>query len=150
MPVKEYNGDAEALRPLAEAWEKECNGEKFKINLDIEVFLRGLQGLIGGEQSTLLVLYRDEPVGLMGVRVFNSPIGNQRIANEHLYFVLPEERGLSSIRLIRAAEQWAREKNCSHLILNASTLASDLHDKVCRLYGRMGLAKFETSYIRNL
>ncbi len=118
---------------------------------DIDKYLSELLAMASGSDSNLLVLYDGEtPIGYIGLRYFESPLGNQRIANENYLYVLPEKRGLASMRLIRNAKFLAKHKGCSHLILNASNLASELHDKVCRVYEKMGLVKFETSFIVEL
>ena len=143
-----FNGRIEELFPIIASWEKECNGVEMGLDLDWATFIAELQGLINGEDSDLLVLR--ENVGCLGLQVINSPIGRNKIANEHFWYVLPEHRGIASLRLIREAENWAKKKGCSHLILNASTLASSLHDNVCKLYERFGMQKFETSYIKVL
>ena len=49
--------------------------------------------------------------------------------------------------MIDAAQAWARAHGCSHLLFNASRLASGLHDDVCRVYEHKGMKPFETTYI---
>jgi hypothetical protein len=51
------------------------------------------------------------------------------------------------MRLLKAAKVLAKERGCSHFIMNASNLASDMHDKVCNFYKRLDMKKFETSFI---
>lgn len=172
--VKAQIEDIERLRPIALQWQESCNGGEMKIELDIETHLADLAYLVKSEDAdssaalgmTCLFLLlndkdspheiseaaisRGEPVGYMGLKCFKSPLGNQLIANEHYLFVASEFRGFSTLQLIRAAREWARAKGCSHIIFNASNLASDLHDKVCQFYERLGMKKFETSYINFL
>ena len=45
---------------------------------------------------------------------------------------------------------WAKENGCSHIIMTASNLASEMYDKVCNLYQRMGMELFETSFIQEI
>lgn len=152
MKIKRFNGSLSLLRPIIEAWISDCNCEEMGISLDEDVYLKDLQRLIVNDvDSDLLVLEDNRKiVGFMGLETFDSPLGKQRVANEHYWYVMPEHRGISSLRFIRAAEDWARQNRCSHLILNASCLASDLHDKICKIYERKGLRLFESSYIKSI
>jgi GNAT superfamily N-acetyltransferase len=139
--------NAEWLRPIAERWKEEANGD-FGIHIDVNHHLEDMQRLIDDEGSELFGLFKDEKVvGYLGILMFNNPLGAGRVANEHYWYVHPDHRGFGSTKLLHAAKIWAKENNCSHLILNASKLASDLHDTVCRMYERLGLDHFETSYI---
>ncbi len=148
MEIKLFNDDIETLRPIAESWRKYAETNEFGITVNVDKHLIELVNMASGPDSDLIVLYDGEiPVGYLGLQYFDSPLGNQKIANEHYFFVIPEKRGLSSMRLIKSAKFLAKHKGCSHIIFNASNLASDLHKKVCRVYEKMGMKLFETSYI---
>ena len=149
MEIKLFNDDIETLRPIAESWREEMRANEFGIIADdIDKFLTELGSMASKADSDLLVLYDgDEPVGYIGLQYFDSPLGEQRMANEHYFFVIPEKRGLASMRLIKNAKFIAKLKGCSHLILNASNLASNMHDKICGFYEKSGMKLFETSYI---
>lgn len=144
--------DIERLKPLALEWQESCNAKEMGIELIPETHYLDLAGLIDKDDAELFLLVNDDDsvVGYMGMRIFDSPLGNQTIANEHLWYVSKEHRTLGTVRILNAAKRWAKEKGCTHLILNASNLASDMHDKVCRFYERIGFKKFETSYIQVL
>jgi len=146
-----YNGDIEALRPVARSWYDDTHRNSFNVDIDIDAHLADLHKLIKSDGSDLLVLIDGiSIVGYMGIETFTSPLSTQKIANEHYWYVLPEKRGIGSMRFIQLAQQWAKEKTCSHLIMNASNLASRAHNKVCQLYERLGMKKFETSYIAEI
>ena len=145
-----YKGNISNLDVIISCWHKECNGDDVGIDMSKQFFLDSLQELIDSDTDELLVLEDEEPIGLLGLTTFKSPLGNQIIANEHYWYVVPHRRGLGSLKLIKEAEKWARERGCSHLIMSASNLASDLHDTVCSIYERLGMTKFETSYIRSI
>ena len=149
MVAQLFQDNVEVLRPIAEAWEQEMRANAFGIIAnDMNKYLAGLDELSHSNDADLLVLYDDSvPVGYIGLQYFDSPLGKQRMANEHFFYVIPEKRGMASMRLMRLAKQVAKAKGCSHIIFNASNLASDLHDKVCKLYERIGMKKFETSFI---
>lgn len=113
--------------------------------------LQHIQTLIDNQNSDILVVKTNSHiVGLMGIEVIDWPCDNIRIGNEHMWYVLPEFRSRSSLRLINSARIWAKNMACSNLILNASFMASNMHDKVCQFYERIGMEKFETSYIQRI
>ncbi len=149
MGIKLFQDEIETLRPVVESWQQIVLDNGFGIIADdVDKFLAGLKDLAENDNSDLLVLYDDgKPVGYLGLTYFISPLSNQKMANEHYFFVMPEKRGISSIALFRTAKVLAKERGCTHLIMNASNLASDMHDKVCGFYRRMKMELFESSYI---
>ena len=148
MIARLFQDNIEMLRPIAESWRDEANTAEFNITTDMNAHLYELQAMMASPMADLLVLYDGEaPVGYMGLQYFKSPIGTQIMANEHLFYVLPDKRSVSSMKLLELAKTCAKIRGCSHIIFNASKLASGLHDKVCNLYERMKMKKFETSYI---
>ena len=107
--------------------------------------------LINGENSDLLVIRdSDKIVGVMGILCFNDPLGGQLWAQEHLWYVLPDHRGMPAFRLLKMAKEWAKEKGCTHIVLSANALISNMHETICTLYEKMGMKKCETSYIERL
>ena len=149
MEIKIFDDDIETLRPIVESWRKNVVDNDFGIIADdFDKYLFELGMMAARDDADLIVLYDEEtPVGYIGLRYFSSPLGNQMMANEHYFYVIPEKRGLASIRLIKNAKVLAKMKGCSHIILNASNLASDMHDKICKFYEKSEMKKFETSYI---
>lgn len=151
MEIKLFNDDIETLRPIVESWQEEAKANEFGIITDVDRFLTKLAMMSISpdlSDSNLLVLCDGEaPVGFIGLRYFDSPLGNQRIAEEHFFYVVPEKRGMASMRLIKNARYLAKLKGCSHIIFNASNLASDMHNKLCGFYEKTKMKKFETSYI---
>ena len=141
--------EIEQIRPLAISWKESCDCSSFGLSEDVDIFLTGLIDLVSGKDSDLLLLKENEKiVGFMGLTKFKSPLGNDDIANEHYLFVAKEHRGRGSLKLLATAKSWAKAKGCSHLILNASYAASETHDRVCKLYERLGYQRFETSFIQ--
>ena len=149
MEIKLFNDDIETLRPIAESWREEMRANEFGIIADdVDKYLTELGMMAIRDNADLIVLYDEEtPVGYIGLRYFSSPLGSQMMVEEHYFYVIPEKRGLASMRLIKNAKNLAKLKGCSHIILNASNLASDMHDKICGFYEKSGMKKFETSYI---
>ena len=143
------NFDPVALVPILKQWQVEANGDTFGLELDVHKCISDLRNMVAGEDADILLLIIQEKIiGLIGLIVFTSPLSEQRICNEHYMYILPKYRkGKNPIKLIRAAEEWAKAHDCTHIMFNASNLASELHDKVCRLYERLHMKKFETTYI---
>jgi hypothetical protein len=151
MKIIIYNGDIEDLRPIVQSWYEITRDNPFGIEVSIDNHLADLRVLVESKNSDLLVLLEQgRPVGYLGTQIFDSPLGRQVIANEHYWYVLSDKRGIGSLRLLKLATQWAGQKGCSHIIMSASNLASDMHDKVCELYKRIGMKKFETSFIMEI
>lgn len=151
--IKAHNqDDIERLKPVALEWKETCNGETLGINLAPETYYADLANLLHKPNAALFMLLNDAKnvVGYIGVECFNSPLGNQKIAQEHYWYVSESHRPHGSMQLIRIIREWAKKKGCSHLIMNTSTLASDKHDKLCSFYERLGMKKFETSFIKEI
>ena len=132
---------------MAECWEKECKDLGFEVSVDRH--LQDLQKLIDSNDSDLIVL-GDPPVGYLGIIRFINPLGTEMFANEHYWYIVPDKRGIGAIRLMKAAQEWAVNKGCKYLLMTASKLASDMHDKVCRIYEKTGFEHFETTYIKRV
>lgn len=147
--VKIFDGKAEDLRPIADLWSKEAGG--FGIGVNVDEHLADLQDLIDSPDKDLLVLYNGNPIGYMGIIRFKNPLGKEYFANEHYWYIAPERRGgTGAVKLIQAAQEWALQKGCQYLLMSASRLASPMHDKVCRLYEKLGFEHFETTYIKGI
>lgn len=144
--------DIERLKPVALQWKETCNGKRFGIELIPERHFSDLAGLIERDDADLFLLINDkeEVVGYMGITCFISPLGNQKIAQEHYWYVSGKSRGRGTMLLIRAVKKWAKEKDCTHFIMNASNLASNMHNRLCRFYERMNFKLFETAYIKEI
>ena len=146
------NGDnIESFMSVARKWFDEANKAAFGLNIDMDAVIFDLARLISLPDCGVLVLIDNEKVvGFYGVSISQSKFSKQRIAEERYYYVVPEKRGISSLRLLKAAESWAKNKGCSHFIIYASQVASDLHDRTCKLYEKLNMKQFETSYIKEL
>jgi GNAT superfamily N-acetyltransferase len=81
--------------------------------------------------------------GMIAMVAYDHPYSGDRTAFELVWWVEPEARG-EGVRLLRAAEQWAREVGA----LRIQMVAPD--ERVGTLYQRLGYAPVETSYQRSL
>ncbi len=142
----------EQVRDAALEWKETCNANEFGFTMDVETYLGSLGALILRYDAELFLLETTDGkvVGYIGVTTFQSPLDNQKCAAEHHWYIMKEYRGHGAMRMLRAIKDWAKECGCTHLIMNASMLAGDMHDKVCRFYESIGMTKFETSYIQEI
>jgi len=95
-----------------------------------------------GLDSVVFVDTREDViVGMIGLFIYPSPLTGEIEAIETFWWVEPEHRG-RGLRLIVAAEQWARESGALTLRMIAPTPAVE------RLYERLGFRRIEASYVR--
>ena len=142
--------DITRLFPVIESWLGECRVNEFEIETEMTEYLNEAYKLIHTEDCDILVMeFKDTVIGLMGIAASKSPIGRQKIANALYWYTLPEHRG-KGISFMLEARRWALARGCTHIIFNASNMGSQLHDRVCQIYEKIGMMKFETSYIQKL
>jgi GNAT superfamily N-acetyltransferase len=142
--------DISGLFPVINAWLDECRVNEFGIDTEMTEYLDEAYKLIHMEDCDLLVMeLKGEVIGLMGIAASKSPLGTQQIAHALYWYTLPEHRG-KGISFMLEARKWANARGCSHIIFNASNMGSQLHDRVCQIYEKIGMMKFETTYIQKL
>lgn len=83
-------------------------------------------------------------VGLLAVIVHAQLFSGTRVAGEIAWWVDPDHRGALGIRLLRAAEAWARRRGAETLEMIAP------NGQVARIYERLGYVPVEQSYQRRL
>ena len=161
--------DASLLRPLLERWLKICHGSKlssipvdklvfddyglmdeddeFGLTVSVEGVEQDLQARLDLGDGTLLLAWDGvEPVGFFAVFKVKSSLSDQFVAIETFWFAVPNHQ-LAGPALFHRAKLWAKDNGCTHLIVSASRLASDLHDKVASFCERVGMKPFETVFI---
>lgn len=84
--------------------------------------------------------------GMIGAVAYAHHISGERIAGEVFWWANPEARGTTGIRLLRRAEQWARDKGAKAFQMIAPAGA----DRVASIYQRLGYGQVETTYQREL
>lgn len=98
-------------------------------------------GSVGLDATVFVEEKAEEVVGMFGLFIYPSPLTGQIEAVETFWWVEPEHRR-RGLRLLAAAEQWAREGGALALRMIAPT------PKVERLYERLGFRHVEASYVR--
>jgi GNAT superfamily N-acetyltransferase len=100
--------------------------------------------LLQGDVGTIFVAEREGAlVGMIGLMAFMHPIGGEPTVTEVFWWMEPEHRG-GGVRLLKRAEQWAREMGAVKLFMIAPT------PDVGQLYERLGYESLETTYQRAL
>jgi hypothetical protein len=141
----EYSRDPRVLGGLAEKWLRESQTARFGLNASVSAAMDDLKGWLDKRDGTIILARkRGEPCGFLAVFRIKSFLSDDFVALEKYWY------GHPMLRLLKEARKWARTNGCTHLIASASHLASSRYDGICRLYERLGLEKFETSYIWRL
>ena len=83
-------------------------------------------------------------VGMLGLFLHHHPISGARVASELFWWVEPEYRGLTGLKLLHRAERWATERGAQVLQMIAPS------PEVERLYDRSGFTRVEVSYQKRL
>ena len=147
----EHTQDVSTIVPLGEQWLAECSASDFGIKTSMAHIIKDLENWIEMATGTIILAYDGvELVGFMSVFVVPSVLGPQMFALEKYWYALAGRPTAGPMMFVEAS-RWAKENNCSHLIMSAShialNIASNVHDKCCKFYERMGMKIFETSYI---
>ncbi len=96
-----------------------------------------------GDGAIFVLTPAQTPVGMIGVHVFAHPLSGETFAAEVFWGVDPEWRGPGKT-LVTIAEDWARGKGAVKMHMISPS------DKVARAYRRLGYAKLEEHYQKDL
>ena len=150
----EFIGHISDLYILTENWEKEANLQDFGFILSHNEFVSGIINFYFNKDTGIIFLINGEDensiIGFMGLQKVKSPTNYEFIANEHYLYILPQYRGKYLLKMINKAEEWAKKNDCKYFMINASLIASDKHDKICKLCEHLKMKKLETVYIKKL
>jgi GNAT superfamily N-acetyltransferase len=103
--------------------------------------------LVTGDNS--IVFVAEDPatgdlVGMLAVLAYTHYMSGVRKAIEVAWWVDPDQRGTLGLKLLRQAEDWARDRGAEALELIAPT------PRIEQLYARLGYAPVERMYFRRL
>lgn len=147
MSIGYFTGKTEELRELVKCWRAEQNGDDFGLDLQVDNALVELEVWRQGEDTAIITQVVDgKIIGFLCIFCTDSLLLNRRIAIEKYWFVMPDYR-MGGVKLLHEARKWAKQNNCTHLAMVASNLASDKYEGVSRMFEKMGMKLFETSYI---
>jgi GNAT superfamily N-acetyltransferase len=107
--------------------------------------LRSVAEMLIREDHGLLLVdeFYGELAGMIGCIATIHPTSWEPVASELFWYVPPEARG-GGIKLLFAAEKWAREFGCARCIMVSP------NERVGALYERLGYELLETQYIKEL
>jgi GNAT superfamily N-acetyltransferase len=104
--------------------------------------------ILGGPDSVVFVHVGGSGSvdGMIGAIAYDHHVSGERIAGEVFWFVDPASRGSIGIRLLKAAERWAREQGASSMEMIQPIAAPMVGD----IYKRLGYGPVEVSWRRKL
>lgn len=102
--------------------------------------------LISNEQSVIWLAEKDGAViGMLAAAIYAQPMSGELIGTEICWWMDPEARGgRAALRLLKTAEQWAKERGATMFQMMAPT------DEVGALYDRLGFERIEVHYQRKI
>ena len=123
----------ESWKPLGLAWDRDA-------------VLAALAGTLENEDAVIFIGSTNGAppdgliVGFAGLSTFSL---QERIAQERVWYVRADFRGGPlAIRLLRAFEEWAKEKGCK--LVTMAYPVSETDEVAARIYSRMGYHPVET------
>jgi GNAT superfamily N-acetyltransferase len=100
--------------------------------------------MLASPANVVLVSESKEAVtGMLAAVVYEHPFSGTLTGSELVWWVDPEARG-DGLRLLRAAEAWAKDAGASRMQMVAP------NEKVATLYRRLGYVEMETAFQRSL
>jgi GNAT superfamily N-acetyltransferase len=102
------------------------------------------EGVLEASNGTVFVSEHDGTItGMIGVLVYPHPFSNEPTGFDLFWWVEPEARG-HGVRLMRAAEAWAKARGATKMQMVAPS------PRVEELYARLGYRPIEVAYQRSL
>ena len=146
----EHTQDVTQVGTLAKRWLEECRATDYGLHTEFETVEADLQTWLENSIGSLIVAYDGiESVGVMAIFRVRSTIGHDSIALVKYWYV-PGHNKAATLALYREGQSWAQRNGCSHMILSASWLGSEAHDRICEFCEGQQMAKIETSYLLRL
>lgn len=104
-----------------------------------------VEQMIASDDALLLVSEDVYVRGMIGIFLFHHPMSGELTASETFWWIDPESRGGGDgVRLMRDAENWARERGAVRMQM----IAPD--DRVGEFYRRLGYGEVETTWQKEL
>ena len=108
-----------------------------------ESSIRSLAAWMFAHGAILFTEKHGQPVGMVGVACLPHMLTGRLYGAEVFWWCNPEARG-HGLRLVKAAESWARQHGAETMQLVAPT------EEVERLYTKLGYTQLETAYEKDL
>lgn len=137
--------DLPRLAGCAEAF---YSASQFLKRFDIQKFTDLWTALINNGTGVIFLLeHEGEITGTIGGMIYPEPYSGELVASEFFWFVHEANRG-GGIRLYKAFEQWARDNDCSQIMM--VHLCDSMPDKLERVYKHFGYQAAEVRYVKEL
>lgn len=115
-----------------------------RVEVDPEQIAHSVAAMLDNPMAVVLVSGSDATItGMLLAVLYEHPFSGKLTATELAWWVEPEARG-DGVRLLRAAETWARESGAVRMQMVAP------NERVATLYQRRGYEALETVYQRSL
>lgn len=107
--------------------------------------LRSVAEMLIREDHGLLLVdeFYGELAGMIGMIATIHPTSWEPVASELFWYVPPEARGCG-LKLLYAAERWARKSDLKRCIMVSP------NERVATLYRRLGYDELETQFIKDI
>lgn len=138
--------DLDSVYRLALKFHRES---QFPVALDEEVTYQFVSNALHPDTDirVFVIRYEGEVVGLCAGVVTPLPFSKELVATELMWYVEPEFRGTpSSIKLMKAFEDWAKESGCAVCVMAYLETSTN----VSNIYKRLGYRPQEHSFIKEL
>lgn len=133
----------ERILEMANRFVSESKYAEF-VSIDPGQLLKSVVDIVSNPEGVGFVSEREGRTnGMIALLIYAHPYSGIRTAFEVVWWVDPEARGCG-MRLLSAAEKWAKENGAEAMQMVAPT------EKVGHLYERLGYKPVETSYQRSL
>jgi GNAT superfamily N-acetyltransferase len=135
--VIECTFDPIALRPLIDAWIEELP-EDFYIDPE-RCFDDFCDTWRKGRTTILLLVINDLITGFLSIYIEpNRPLGCF-VGNEQYTYILPSYRkGRNATKLVKAAEELAREKGCRYMAQSVTIQDKERSNRIVKMHERRG------------
>lgn len=140
----------EDLPKLSACAEEFYAASKFLRKFDLSRFVAMWSSLLNSDTGVIFLLVDGDMItGMIGAMVYPEAYSDEIILQEFFLFIRKEHRGgFGLLRLYRALEEYAVERNCTQIRMGH--LQDSQPDGLRRLYLRLGFEHMETSYAKVL
>lgn len=135
--------DLEGCLPLFEEFKADSLSE-YGMDLNVQMMRETVQQYIG---TSFVAEVDGMIVGILAGTIVTVPTCSTPIYMENVWYTLKAHR-TCGIRLMKAAEAFAHESGCKHMIM--AHMLNSKADKLTEFYTRLGFVPFETHYIKPL
>lgn len=116
-----------------------------------EIFRKSWEQLYALNMGRIFAAFKgDELVGAIGILTYNDLNDGKLVAIEAFWYVFKQFRnvGAYGVRLLKAAEAWAKERGVCRMAMANLVALNDPHMQ--RLYEKLGYVPLDRTYIKEI